>query len=63
MVQNGFWWAAGGAVIVSFAASFAEWRRTRRRNLDRVGWVPWNAIQIFAWFATAILAILALKTG
>ena len=61
MMQGGLWAAAGGATALAVAAGLAEWRRTRRRSLDRVGWVPWTGIQVAALFAAAIFAILALK--
>ncbi|HWH18309.1 MAG TPA: hypothetical protein VNT77_08265 [Allosphingosinicella sp.] len=61
MTQAGLWWAAGGALLVAVAAGLAEWRRSRRRRLDRVGWVPWTAVQIICFFAAAIFAILAMK--
>jgi hypothetical protein len=57
------WTLAAAAAALAAAAAFAEHRRGRRRNLDRVGWVPWNLIQILA-FMTAILAGgLALAAG
>jgi hypothetical protein len=52
--------AAASAVLAAFAA-FAEHRRIRRRNLDRPGLVPWNAIQVMAFLIAVIAAGLALK--
>jgi hypothetical protein len=63
VTQAGLWWATLGALLVALGTGVAEWLRTRRRNLDRVGWMPWTTIQILALFATAILAVLALKSG
>ncbi|MBA3676891.1 MAG: hypothetical protein H0W74_05740 [Sphingosinicella sp.] len=62
MTQAGLWIGAGSSMGLAVGAGLAEWRRARRRSLDRVGWVPWTGIQVAALFAAAILAILALKT-
>jgi hypothetical protein len=57
-----WWWFAGIAMAVAILAAFAEHRRTRRRDLDRVGIMPWNFIQLMA-FLSAILAVaLALRS-
>ena len=58
--QAGLWTAAGSAAADAVAAGVAEWRRSRRGNLDRVGWVPGTFVQITAMFAAVILAALAL---
>lgn len=55
--------AAMLATILAAIAWFAERRRLRRSNLDRVGWVPWTTLFFFALFAAVILLALALKTG
>lgn len=39
----------------------AEWRRGKRADLDRVGWVPWTFIQIMALLLAIVGAALALK--
>lgn len=56
------WTLAGAALALAVLAGFAEWRRSRRRNLDRPGWVPWALIQVMAGLLAAIAAALALKT-
>jgi hypothetical protein len=59
-----FLWAAAGALFVIAAISaVAEHRRTRRRHLDRVGWVPWNLIQVLAFMASVVALALAIKAG
>jgi cytochrome c oxidase assembly factor CtaG len=55
------WGAAALLLLLAAVAAFAEYRRTRRRNLDRPGWVPWNLIQILAFMLAMIAAALALK--
>ena len=61
MTQAGLWTGAGGALAVAVLSGLAEWRRGRRRNLDRVGWVPWTFVQVTALFVAMIFAILAVK--
>lgn len=60
-LAQGFWAAAGLLLLVAALAAWAEHRRTRRRNLDRPGWMPWNLIQIFAFLGAMVAAALALK--
>ena len=56
------WWAAGAAAALAVAAGTADWARNRRRNLDRVGWVPWQLISILAFFAALGLTALAVNS-
>jgi len=53
--QHLLWTLSGSALVVAATSGFAEYRRQRRRNLDSVGWVPWNFIQVISGIA-AILA-------
>ena len=62
-VQAGLWAGAGAAGAMAVIAGIAEWRRGRRRNLDRVGWMPWTAIQVLSLLAMTLAAALALKAG
>lgn len=56
MNSGGRWWAAAALGLLLFvSAALADRRRDRRTNLDRPGWMPWTALQVFA----AMLAILA----
>jgi hypothetical protein len=55
------WALAGGALLLALAAMLAEHRRSRRQNLDRAGWMPWNLIQILALLAAVSAAALALQ--
>lgn len=57
--QGWFWTGAGAAAALAVLAGVADWRRTRRRNLDDPGWVPWRGLQVAAFFAAAVLAALA----
>ena len=42
------WTIAGGAAILFAWSVLAERRRSRRRDPDRVGWVPWTLLQLVA---------------
>ncbi|TYC86796.1 hypothetical protein [Novosphingobium sp. BW1] len=46
-----------GAVlaILALVATSAERRRLRRTDLDRVGFMPWNAIFLFAFLGAVLL--------
>jgi hypothetical protein len=61
MTQAGLYWGAGTSMAVAVFAGFAEWRRGKRRDLDRVGIMPWNGIQVFAFLLAVIAAVLAVK--
>jgi hypothetical protein len=56
------WWLAGALLLLAVAAALAEHFRGKRRNLDSVGWMPWNLIQVLAFLAAIAAAALALKT-
>lgn len=59
-----FLWAAAAVLFVLAAiAAVAEHRRNRRRHLDRVGWVPWNLIQVLSFMASVVALALAIKAG
>ena len=60
-LETELWVAAGCLFAIAAVAAFAEHRRNRRRQLDRVGWVPWNAIQVLSFIASVIALALALK--
>jgi hypothetical protein len=51
----------GALLLVALFAALAERRRTRRRAIDAVGWVPWTAIFLAACFGAAGVLALALK--
>jgi len=58
--QAWLWLLTCGLALLAAGAALAEHRRIRRRNRDRVGWVPWNLVQILAAFGAVVAAALAL---
>jgi hypothetical protein len=42
--QAGLWTLAAALLALAVASGFAEHRRTRRRDLDRPGFMPWPLI-------------------
>lgn len=63
MTMQGWMWGADAAALaLVVVAGVAEWRRGRRRDLDRVGWVPWLGIQAVGFFAILLFTMLALNS-
>jgi hypothetical protein len=59
--QSLLWAAAAASAATAVAATAAEWLRRRRKRLDRVGWMPWQGISVFAFLGSVVLAALAIK--
>ena len=54
------WWGGAGiAVGVAVLAGMADWRRTRREDLDRFGLVDWRTVQMAALVGAALCVIVA----
>jgi hypothetical protein len=51
----------GAMLVVAVIAALAERRRSRRKAIEAVGWVPWRAIFLAACFGAAGLLALAVK--
>lgn len=57
-----FWtWASIFSALVVVISSFADWKRTRRQDINAVGFMPWTTITLFAVLASVISAALAIK--
>jgi hypothetical protein len=62
-MQQQLWGGAVAAIILAVASGFGEHRRRERRDLDRVGFVPWTFVQVLAMLAAVICASVALNLG
>lgn len=51
----------GALLVVAGLAMWAEIRRTRRRNPDRVGCVPWTTVFFLAALLGVVLIAMAIK--
>lgn len=57
-----FLWTA--AALFAALAALAAWRdhaRAKRRDVDRPGWVPWQAIMVLAMLLGVVSAALAVR--
>lgn len=62
--SNHFWTVT--TVVSAFvvaASTVADRRRTKRKDIEAVGFMPWTAITVFFVLATVLSAALALKGG
>lgn len=59
--QAALWTLAAAALTLAAFAAWREHSRTRRRDLDRVGWMPWNFIQVIAGLTMLVAAALAVR--
>ena len=60
-VQQQLWSGAAAALLIAVVSGVGEHRHRRRRDLDRVGFMPWALIQVLAMLAALICASIALN--
>ena len=60
-MQGTLWLLAGASAGVAGLAALADWLRNRRRDLDRVGWVPWPLIVMLAIMLALAFAAFAIR--
>lgn len=51
--------AAGGCILLTVYGVWADRRRARRKQWDKVGVVPWALVQMLSMIAAACLALIA----
>lgn len=61
-MQAGSAIVAGAAAVIACIAALADRRRHRRRDVDRVGWMPWPLILIAAIIVAAVAVAVALRS-
>ena len=61
--QAMFFLLAGAAVVLAVVAAIRDKKRSARANLDAVGWVPWDLVQIFAAIIAVVAIVLGFKVG
>ena len=52
---------AAASTALAVVAGVAEKRRSRRLDMDKVGWVPWTAVQISGVAIAVMCVAYALK--
>jgi hypothetical protein len=57
------WSLAGASAALAAVASFADRKRQRRRDPDRVGFMPWTLLSFLGVLGAFVLTALALKIG
>ena len=53
--------AAALALGVALFAGIADWRHRKRDDLDRVAWLDWRSVQVFALIAAIVAFSLAMN--
>jgi len=60
-MQSTLWAGAAAGIALAAIAMLGDRRQRRRRDLDRVGLIPWPGVLILALLAAAVCAELALR--
>jgi hypothetical protein len=50
-----------GLLLIAAWATVAERRRVKRARIDAVGWVPWNAVFLLAFFGGVLFVGLGVR--
>jgi hypothetical protein len=61
--ENFFWVVCAISGLISVIAGFADHRRARRTNIEKVGYMPWTTITVLAGIASFISLIYGLASG
>ncbi|RJF85533.1 hypothetical protein [Sphingomonas cavernae] len=60
-MQVQLWGFVGAFVALTAFANFADRKRQNRKDLDKVGFMPWTLITLFSVMAALVLTAVALK--
>lgn len=60
-MQAMLWTLAGASAAMAMLAALADRRRSRRRDLDRVGWVPWPLLVVVGVMLALAFAAFAIR--
>lgn len=60
-MQQQLWGGAVAALLLAVVSGVGEGRRRKRRDMDRVGFMPWATVQMLAVLAAVILVSVALN--
>jgi hypothetical protein len=61
VMQPILWGGAITALLLAVGSGVGESRRQKRRDLDRVGFMPWAMLQVLAMLGAVILVSVALN--
>ena len=61
-MQAWLWIGTGMATAIALGSAAVEKRRSRRIDLDRIGWFPWPRLTFAALLTALILLALAVKS-
>lgn len=62
-MRETLWMLAGVALLIAGGARWGEYRRHHRRDLDRVGVMPWTLVFVLALLAAASCVALAVRVN
>ena len=58
---NLLWFAAAAFAALAALAAWRDHARARRRDVDKPGWVPWQAIMVLSLLLGVVSAALAVR--
>jgi acetyl esterase/lipase len=57
-----FWWGiAGAGALLIIVSAVADRRRQKRRNVNKVGFMPWTGITVLAVMVALMATAIAIK--
>lgn len=59
MTQATLWMVTAAATWIAIVAGVLEWRQAQRRDLDRIGLIPWGTLSLIGF----VVAVVGLGLG